>query len=353
VNTTLTNLTVDPCVGNAPVNNATLRAVCLAQGAPANTIGTILTPSASQVNSTGGGNLNLKPEKSNSYSFGVILQPSDYVKNLSLSVDYYNIKITDAITSPTPGDAISACFGTPTNGVFTPSAGASTSAACTIIRRNPSTGGLDGPASTTPGLFLSLSNLGRLATAGIDVKLDYSYKFSFAKFSLAVNGNWTDYAKFQAVTGVGLYRDCVGLYSVNCGLSGSLQPKWQISTRGTMSFEAIDISMLWRHIDKMKQEPDDAINGNGPACGDPTNANGCASGPSFNKIKAYDIFDLSARINIKDNVTFTFTVQNLFDKQPPIVGNTIGSTTYNSGNTYPSTYDALGRKFAMSAKLKF
>ena len=47
------------------------------------------------------------------------------------------------------------------------------------------------------------------------------------------------------------------------------------------------------------------------------------------------------------------TVQNLLDKKPPIVGNTIGSTTYNSGNTFPSSYDALGRRYAVSAKLKF
>ena len=36
-----------------------------------------------------------------------------------------------------------------------------------------------------------------------------------------------------------------------------------------------------------------------------------------------------------------------------VVGNTIGSTTFNSGNIYPSTYDALGRRYAVSAKLKF
>jgi hypothetical protein len=35
------------------------------------------------------------------------------------------------------------------------------------------------------------------------------------------------------------------------------------------------------------------------------------------------------------------------------VGNTIGSTSYNSGNVYPSTYDALGRRYAVSAKFRF
>ena len=37
----------------------------------------------------------------------------------------------------------------------------------------------------------------------------------------------------------------------------------------------------------------------------------------------------------------------------PELGSTIGSTSFNSGNTYPSTYDTLGRRFAVSARMKF
>ena len=47
------------------------------------------------------------------------------------------------------------------------------------------------------------------------------------------------------------------------------------------------------------------------------------------------------------------SVFNLFDKKPPVVGGTVGSTSYNGGNTYPSSYDALGRRYAVSARLKF
>jgi outer membrane receptor protein involved in Fe transport len=49
----------------------------------------------------------------------------------------------------------------------------------------------------------------------------------------------------------------------------------------------------------------------------------------------------------------TATVQNLLDKDPPLTGNNAGSTSYNSGNTFPSTYDALGRRYAVTAKLRF
>jgi outer membrane receptor protein involved in Fe transport len=44
---------------------------------------------------------------------------------------------------------------------------------------------------------------------------------------------------------------------------------------------------------------------------------------------------------------------NLFNKKPPVVGNTIGTTTFNSGDTFPSTYDPLGRRFAAGARIKF
>jgi outer membrane receptor protein involved in Fe transport len=86
---------------------------------------------------------------------------------------------------------------------------------------------------------------------------------------------------------------------------------------------------------------------------DDLNALGVTVLEEFQSIPAEHYFDLSTRFNATDNMTFTFTVQNLFDNQPKLVGNTIGSTTFNSGNVFPSTYDALGRRYAVSAKLKF
>ena len=80
---------------------------------------------------------------------------------------------------------------------------------------------------------------------------------------------------------------------------------------------------------------------------------GCLIDPAFRSIPAEHYFDLTARFNATDNMTFTFTVQNLFDNQPKVVGNSIGSTTFNSGNIFPATYDSLGRRYAVSAKLKF
>lgn len=342
VNTGLTNLATDPCAGSAPVTNANLRAVCLAQGAPTSTIGLITNPTGGQANVTSGGNLNLRPEKADTYTLGVVLQPQQLIRGLSVTVDYYNIKVTDAVSSFTPGDIIAACFGAPPY-----SSVSTTNVACTQISRNPTTGGLDGDPATTRGLLSAISNLGTLKTDGIDLGANYRTKFTEdVGLTLSFSGNWTNTSKFQAAAGL-INRECTGYYSVNCA---SIQPKFLWNARATLNFlENIDLSVLWRHIDAVQQEPEDAVNGNGPAFSGTFNGQTV----NFGKIPAYNYLDLATRIGIAEHFDLTVTVNNLLDKKPPVVGSTIGSTSFNSGNTYPSTYDALGRRFAVAAHLKF
>ena len=352
VSTGLDNLAVDPCAGAAPTTNATLAAVCLAQGAPALrvTAGTIPNPAAGQANVTGGGNPNILPEKADTYTFGVVIQPTDLIRNFTLSLDYYNIVVNDAITAATPGDVIAACFGSL-------SAASATSPACTGIRRNPTTGALSGSSATTFGLPQPLTNNGRLQTDGIDLVMNYSAQLGFGELGLSFAGNWTNSSRFRA-SPTAYDRDCVGYYSVNCT---SIQPKFSFSQRTTLGLDFVDLSLLWRYIDGVEYEgqADDfaargftatnrnlfngTITGTGPLVGQQFN---------FNRIRAYHYFDLSARFEV-ENIRFTISALNLTDQRPPVLGNTAGSTAFNSGNTYPSTYDTLGRTYAVSAKLNF
>ena len=362
VNTGLTNLGVDPCatlttagtlLPGRPAGGPTgeLRAVCLAQGANLGNIGSIPQPNAGQVNSTGGGNVNIKPEKSNSYTIGAILQPAA-LPGFSASFDYYNIKVTKAISSPTPGDVIAACFGT---NVFTPAAGASATAACTGIRRSPADGGLSGDPNAFSGLPSTLSNSGSIETDGFDLIVNYKTALTDdIGLALSFSGNYTLNSKFNAFVfnPESINRECTGYVSTNCG---SLQPEFQWSQRTTLSFDKIDVSLLWRHISSIEQEPLDVIDSGAFFNGTVGAAIPGVGGQTvnFGKFKAYDYFDLSTRISASDNLTFTFSVQNLLDKSPPLAGNNAGSTTFNSGNTFPATYDALGRRYAVSAKLSF
>jgi iron complex outermembrane recepter protein len=369
LNSILTALTDEPCAsiddtGKAirGVPSGNLAAICLAQGATPGQLGTIPIPTAGQANVTTGGNPLLKPEKADSWTIGVVVQP-EFLPGFSMSVDYYNIKVNQAITTPTVDDLLTACFGTdPQN----PPAGAATSPACTVIRRNPLTGSLAGDPTTTPGLFQPTSNLGRLTTDGVDVTMNYNTDLGFAKLALSFAGNWTRSNKFQATAyanpqnlPLSVNRECVGYISSNCG---SLQPEFSWTQRTTLSFDNVDLSLLWRHISAFQQEPLDRQNNfvgyrgpfpsnNSPLPGAPQRGDLGDVNTGF--IEAYDYFDLSTRIGVGDNLTVTLTVANLFDKKPPLTGQDIGLTAFNSGNTFPSTYDALGRSFRVGARLRF
>lgn len=334
----LTNLGTDPCAGAAPANNANLRAVCIAQGAAPGIIGQIDQPAAGQANAYGGGNPNAKPEKASTWTLGAVFQPS-FVPGLAITVDYYNISVTDAITSPLPGDAIAACFGSIT-------AASAASAACTTIRRDPLSGSFDGESL---GLPRPLSNLGRLKTDGLDVNLTYSNDLGFAKLGVSGNFNYTFRSQFQA-TPTSVNRECVGYYSPNCSFTGSIQPKWQTSLRTTLGFETFDVSLLWRHTDSVIQEP---LNAAAPSAANGFFGDDTPFFPAFRKIRAYDYFDLTGRFNISDNLSLVAVVSNLFDTKPPLVGAAAGSTAFNSGNTFPSTYDALGRRYTVTVNVRF
>jgi outer membrane receptor protein involved in Fe transport len=370
ISTGLTNLSNDPCQGSAPLLNPNLAAVCIAQGADPSQLGSIPAPAAGQANFTGGGNPFLKPETAKTWTVGAVLRPG-FLPGFDATIDYYNIKVVEAVSVPTPGDLITACFGAnPSN----PPPGAAANPNCTIIRRDPIDGGLAGDPGTTPGLFGSLSNLGKIFTDGIDVTANYRRSLgtllgSPARINLNFSGNWTNRSRFQA-TPTSIDRECVGYYSVNCG---SPNPEFSFNQRSTLSLGKVDISVLWRYIHKLQFEPqqfaDDAAIAEASnrdsagnllpldeqTCPDYQNVDpaGCLVDPPYRKIPTYHYFDLSTRYNVNEHFDFTFTIQNLFDKQPPSVGNTIGSTTFNSGNTYPGTYDSLGRRFGAAARIKF
>jgi len=344
--TGLTNLAVDPCAGAAPVGNANLTLACINQGAPAASIGSIQNPSAGQANATGGGNPNIKPEKADTWTVGAVLRPS-FLSGFSASIDYYHIVINNAITAATPGDVIAACFGTNAASI---TAAQANSLACTTIRRNPANGRLSGNSATTFGLPTPLTNNGRLATDGIDFTANYTNNFGPVKLNVGINGNYTRHLRFRA-SPTGLNRECVGYYSANCGPSlGQIQPKFSFQQRTTLSMGPADLSLLWRHLSAVRYEPAAGTLFSGTVTGPSPLAGGTYN---FNRIPAYNYFDLALRFQIGGRYDLTLGVQNLLNKQAPLVGSAAGSTTANSGNTFPSTYDVYGRSYNVNVRVRF
>lgn len=326
--TQLSNRATDPC--QSSLITAAARPLCLAQlaavGASAGLINSIPAPSAGQINVTTGGNPDLDPEVADTYTIGAVFTPT-FAPGFAATVDYYTIKVTNAITTPTQADVIDACFAQ-----TDPNFGQ-----CQLISRNPLTGSLSGPNNTTFGPFLGLSNLGTIRGSGIDFGLNYRVDAGFANLSFALNGAYTISSQFQA-TPTGINRECVGYYSVSCA---SPFPEWSWTFRTTASFQTgTDVTLRWRYIDSLQVEP-------------LANPNPNSVFDDYESISAFSYFDLGVSQQIGEHFRLTLTIDNLFDKTAPVVGNTIGATAFNSGNTYPSTYDAIGRRYRLGLNLRF
>lgn len=322
--------------------------MCEATGAPAGTYGGISQPSSGQINTTTSGNRNLDVERAKTWTLGLVLQPT-FVPRLSVTVDYFNIKITDLISAPAQNDILNGCYSAALNPAQTPNA------FCALIRRNPLTGSLNG-AGETPGVILSSSNLGRLSTAGVDLGVNYTvplrnlFPSSDASLRFGFNATWINYYRNQA-TPNSINRECAGYYSTSCT---NPRPKWKWNARVAYVDGGFNASLLWNHQSKVALEP---IRPAGISLDTPAPGNTAAGYnsilPAFRQIGAYDYFDLSLRYDVNESLQFGFLIENLFNKKAPLVGAGVAGTAFNNGNTMPTTYDVIGRAFTLSTKLRF
>jgi len=66
-----------------------------------------------------------------------------------------------------------------------------------------------------------------------------------------------------------------------------------------------------------------------------------------------DYFDLAAAWQINKTFTLRAGVNNILDQHPPIVSSVVATVPFGNGNTFPQTYDALGRLVFMNLTMKF
>jgi iron complex outermembrane receptor protein len=345
----LGNLTVDPCQLALPVGNAALSALCVSTGAPQGSIGSISPPSSTQINVTTSGNAALDVERATTYTLGGVISPS-ILPGFSATFDYYNIRVADAISTPAQSDILNGCYSPALNPGF------AYNSFCQLVQRNPLNGSLNG-AGDTQGVILAGSNLGIIHTAGFDigvnqrVPLDDLLSTSNAGvLSLGFNATRLSYYHFQA-TPNSINRDCTTYYSA--GGCTNPRPKWKWNARATYSLGGLDASILWTHISRVSLEPFLAAAITPLSTPQPGGVNPTTVLAPFRSIPAFDYFDLSLQQAIGDNLQLTLTVDNLFDKKPPLVGSGVGGTAFNNGNTFPTVYDPVGRYFTIGARLKF
>ncbi len=332
VTTGLSNLGTDPCAGATlrPANISTpgsIEALCVATGVPAAQIGLLAPPSAGQINATSGGNLALGPEEADTTTIGFVFEPA-FVPGLTLTVDYYKIDLQKAVSSATTLQVVNGCYTSALN------PGLSSGAVfCGFIRRD-AFGSLNGG----PGVITQSSNLGSYLTEGVDIDIDY--RVPLKSMGLA---NWGsvqvglkaalvskfDFKSLPTVNSIPF----AGNYGLN---SGNPYYKTRFTQSTKWDIGSFSIGYQWKHQSRVNVDQ----------------GTGTFFEP-YSTIKAYDYVDLNGYYDVTKNFRVSVSVNNAFDKQPPVVGNTIGGTGPNSGNTFPQAYDAIGRFVSVSARLKF
>ena len=316
----------DPCSGGSPT--ATL-AQCQNTGVTAAQYGHVPDCPSDTCVTQSGGNPNLKPETADTYTAGVVLTPTQ-IPGLSLSVDYFHIKVKDYISTVDPTLVINQCVQTG-DPYF-----------CGLFHRDSRTGVLFGENGYIVATTL---NTGYLKTAGVDVTAAYALDLSdighagLGRVDFNLVGSFLDKREIEQLPGLGSY-DCKGLFGPTCGQP---TPAWRHQFRATWSppWSKATVSAAWRYIGSAKLSNNED--------------NPFLAAETFvinRKIKAYNYFDLAATVEVHKDIVLRAGCNNLMDKDPPQIAQGL-LTSFGNGNTYPGVYDPLGRTLFVGLSANF
>jgi len=254
-----------------------------------------------------GGNPNLDPEESESSTIGFIFQPT-FLPGFSLTVDYYDIEITDAISFVDAQDVLDNCVdatGGPDTGF------------CSQIDRDPVTndvvlvtsGFLNASAFDTEGYELNARYSGiELDRIGLPGQLD-----------LSLQGTFVEELNFF------VFQDRPDEIDVEVGEIGD--PELQYRFNGTYSLNDLTVTWTSRFIDRSFLSD---ISPTGDIEEDRS--------PAF--LASLTTHDISANYRISDNISVYGGVRNLLDDRP-------------SGDTQNALYDLVGRRAFLGLRANF
>ncbi len=336
----------DPC-GNAAFLAANPGAdqICIATGVPQANLGNAAAVQLNaQIPALFGGNPNLQEETSDSWTFGVVLTPQ-FIPGLTITADYYDILVEGAIATAGGGlqNSFDLCYGT-IQDINNP--------ICQIF---VGTRNSDGAITVASPPLISQANLAEFGVSGIDLQINYGFDLPFSlftsggvsDFNINFLGTWTESSYSNAIPGVTAVVECAAQFGFTCG-DPTAAFKW------TSRFSWVDgpftMSTRWRHLSAVDDD-------------DPSVDYAAFNG--VERISAYDLIDLTFSFEANEHLTLTLGVNNLFDTLPGtpefdaggVVTNRPNSLLLGSNqeqaNTYPSTYDVLGRDFFASARIRF
>ena len=274
------------------------------------------TLSQSESQQTGGfigGNPNVKEETADAFTLGLVWQPN-FLENFSAAVDFYDIRLDDAIAVTSRNTVLQRCYNVATT-AFDPSCGGS-------ARRDQLAG-----AGALTGVDSASSNENIFDTQGIDIELAYSIDVGPGNLSAGLL--WNQLLRWDEIGIVdGDLDDNKGeILTPDSRANGHLAYSWN-------DFQVYYRARYWG--DAKDSNTPELQNENGGVFGNPL-------APNINEVGSYIYNDLSVNW-ANSNYSVSVGVNNLGDKQPPLLTQTsqYGSTGVN---TAPEAYDTIGRQW--------
>lgn len=262
---------------------------------------------------TTGGNPDVKAETADTWSLGVVWQALD---NLSLTLDYYDISVKDAIATTSRSTVLQRCFDV-APGEF--------DATCGGNAVRDSRGALTEVHSGT-------SNENNIDTSGLDTEINYLVDVGPGTFKAQLVWNYT---REYVTTGIidGDSEDSVGEI---------LTPRHRANLN--LSYGLDDLSVSWK-MRYWASVVDSKFKYN-------YNFSDYEALTTYNSVGAVIYHDVNARYNFADGIEAYIGVNNLFNKQPPMLpqGTVYGDTGTNTAST---AYDVTGRYYYAGVSVKF
>jgi len=291
----------DPCAGASP---SLSQAQCANTGVTAAQYGNVSASPAGQYNQLGGGNPNLSPEIADTYTLGVVGQITDQI---DFSVDYWAIEIEDVIDNIEPELTVEQC------------AKSGLAAFCDNITRSPSGNLWLGQAGYVTATDL---NLASQKWEGIDFSGAYSTELLGGNLSTTFVGTYMMTKETQSLPG-----DTSSIYDCTDGITSVCfpQPKWRHVANANFDKDDWGVNVKWRFLGEVDYDGDKDTLAEGG-------------------IDSQTYIDVAGTYTVNDNITARLGVNNIFDKEKPITGNTLDVGAF---------YDSLGRYIHASVSFKF
>ena len=258
-----------------------------------------------------GSNPDLREEKAKTWTAGVVLQP-DFIPRLTISADWYNIRIDSAINTASAEQLAALCVDQPTLD----------NQYCDQIVRS------DGsvlPAGYITGFNLKPFNVANFKTAGLDVTLAYSIPTTKAgTFNIRLQGNYLDKLSYVPIPGA----TAINTAYVGGSENGITSPKYQITTDLSWSKGPAMVNYRISYFSRTYRFDRQTVASNPDV-----------TAPEYMKLKERFVNDVYASYDVSDQFQIYGGVNNLFDQKPAL-----GELSF--------PVSAVGRFFYIGAKVK-